>query len=64
MMITSTTIVGAVKQPWQPQPITHPFEVCVDLEAGTVTTELPSGTKIALDYNQLRAMILRLEARP
>lgn len=62
-MITSTTIVGAVKQPWQPQPISHAFEVSVDVEAGTVMTELPSGTKIALDYKQLRAMIMRLEAR-
>jgi hypothetical protein len=62
-MITSSTVVGAVKQPWQTQPETHAFEVRVDEDKGTLALELPTGTKIALDYKQLRDMVLRLEAR-
>lgn len=62
-MINSSTISGAVKQPWQPTPETCAFEVRVDEEKGTLAIELPSGTKVALDYNQLKEMVLRLEAR-
>lgn len=62
-MINSTTVVGAIKQTWQTEPVHHAFEVRVDEEKGTLAMELPSGTKIALDYNQLRDMVLRLEAR-
>jgi hypothetical protein len=62
-MKNSTSVNGAVKQPWQTSPTSHGFEVVVDEEKGTLALELPSGTKVALDYNQIRDMVLRLEAR-
>lgn len=62
-MINSITVTGAIKQSWNPDPVRHAFEVRVDEEKGTLALELPTGTKIALDYNQIRDMVLRLEAR-
>lgn len=62
-MITSTTVVGVIKQTWQPDPVSHAFELRVDEEKGTMAMELPTGTKIALDYNQVREMVMRIEAR-
>lgn len=62
-MKNSTSINGAVKQPWQTEPTHHGFEVVVDDEKHTLAMELPSGTKVALDYRQLRDMVMRIEAR-
>ena len=62
-MKNSTSITGAVKQPWQTEPTSHGFEVIVDDEKNVLAMELPSGTKIALDYKQLRDMVMRIEAR-
>lgn len=55
-MITERAVKGAVRQPWmtQPEPVT--FSVRVDDESNLMTLELPSGTKIALDFSVITEM--------
>ncbi len=63
MMINSKGVRAAVRQSWmtEAQPVT--LEVRIDDEAGVLSTQLPSGTKVALDYSELKTFIEAVEAR-
>lgn len=62
-MINSRAVKGAVKQAWMSKAEPVLLELRVDLDNNVVSMELPSGTKVAFDYTQLKEMIDGIEAR-
>lgn len=62
-MATVRIIPGAIRQIWQPEPERATFEVRVDEDLHVMSLELPSGTRVALDYTAICDMVKAIEAR-
>lgn len=62
-MINSRAVHGAIKQPWMPEPQPVSIELRVDDKTDVLSMELPSGTKVAFNYNELKSMIEGIESR-
>lgn len=57
------SIRAAMKMAWTKEPQSFSTTIEVDIERSVVVIGMPSETTLALDYNELRKLIERVEAQ-